>query len=201
MTTPGSRSPLRLLMTRPPAGVSPMLVSTQRPSATAARLAPFPRCASTTRPLGGRGPGNPLELTEQVRVGQAVKAIAAKARRLGHRQRAADQGKTAMERGIEADHLRNVRPRADAGLDERDLVGQVIAAPAERAHAGRRSSPASPVARDRSAPPMHHTVHDAGEHPCDQVGVDLAEDAVNRGCRADADRLIPGRRVQVRRRA
>jgi hypothetical protein len=38
---------------------------------------------------------------------------------------------------------------------------------------------------------MHHTVHDAGEQPCDQACVDIVEDAVNRGCRADAaDRAL-----------
>ena len=42
-------------MTSPPAGVKPMVVSTERPSIAAHRLAPAPRWAMTTRP-GGRRP-------------------------------------------------------------------------------------------------------------------------------------------------
>ena len=60
--------------------------------------------------VGGRSARDPFEFTEQVGVGEAVKAVAAKARRLGHRQGTADSREIAMERGIETDHLRNVRP-------------------------------------------------------------------------------------------
>ena len=58
-----------------------------------------------------------------------------------------------------------------------------------------------PLRAIEALPTMHHTVHDAGEHPCDQVSVDLVEDAFNRGCRADADRQTPGTRVGDSRRA
>ena len=53
-TSPGSRSPVRVLISRPAAGVKPMLVSMLLPSCTAARLAPLPRCARITRPCGRR---------------------------------------------------------------------------------------------------------------------------------------------------
>jgi hypothetical protein len=54
--TPGSRSPDRVAIMTPDAGVNPIVVSTGRPPATAARLAPAPRCASTTRPAAASGP-------------------------------------------------------------------------------------------------------------------------------------------------
>ena len=43
-SSPGSRSPERVAMGTPPAGVKPMVVSTGRPSRTATRLDPEPRC-------------------------------------------------------------------------------------------------------------------------------------------------------------
>ena len=136
--------------------------------------------------VGGRAARDPFELTEQVGVGETMKAIAAKARGLGHRQGPADRGKIAMERGIETDHLRHVRPGADAGLDERDLVGQVIRRQRDQRTQAGEGLRRHPLRAIEALPTMHHSVHDAGEHPCDQVGVDLVEDAVNRGCRADA---------------
>ncbi len=45
----GSRSPERVPMTRPSAGVSPMLVSTTRPPWMAAMLQPLPRWHVTIR--------------------------------------------------------------------------------------------------------------------------------------------------------
>ena len=48
--TPGSRSPVRVPIIKPPVGVKPIVVSTPTPSRTAAMLAPLPRWAMTTRP-------------------------------------------------------------------------------------------------------------------------------------------------------
>ena len=48
--TPGSRSPERVPIMNPPAGVRPIVVSMETPSLTAHIEAPFPRCATTTRP-------------------------------------------------------------------------------------------------------------------------------------------------------
>jgi len=53
--SPGSRSPERLLITNPDAGVKPMLVSMLLPSCTAAKLAPLPRWARITRPFVAAG--------------------------------------------------------------------------------------------------------------------------------------------------
>ena len=116
---------MRLLMTRPPAGVSPMLVSTQRPSITAARLAPLPRCASTTRPRAA-SPATCSQLGQQERVGEAVKAVAPQPGYAGDGQRAADRRQIAMEGGIEAGDVRSVRRRGHERVDQRDLVGQVV---------------------------------------------------------------------------
>ena len=51
--SPGSRSPLRVLIGRPAVGVKLMLVSMLFPSRTAVTLAPLPRCARITRPRAG----------------------------------------------------------------------------------------------------------------------------------------------------
>ena len=50
---PGSTDPLRVAMTSPSSGVKPMVVSTLRPSSTAASDAPAPRWQVTTRWLPG----------------------------------------------------------------------------------------------------------------------------------------------------
>ena len=55
-TSPGSRSPDRVLMGTPAVGVKLMLVSTGLPSRTAARLAPLPRWARMTRPWAASAP-------------------------------------------------------------------------------------------------------------------------------------------------
>ena len=92
-----------------------------------------------------------------------------------------------MERSIETDHLRNVRPGADAGLDECDLVGQVVRGQRDQRTQTREGFRRHLLRATEALPTMHHSVHDPGEHPCDQVSVDLVEDAFNRGCGADAD--------------
>src|SRR5450759_3629235 len=55
-TSPGSRSPERVLIGTPAVGVKLMLVSTDLPSRTAARLAPLPRWARMTRPCAASDP-------------------------------------------------------------------------------------------------------------------------------------------------
>ena len=54
--SPGSRSPERLPMGRPAAGVKPMVVSMLLPWRTAVMLAPLPRWARMTRPPAASGP-------------------------------------------------------------------------------------------------------------------------------------------------
>ncbi len=76
---PRSTLPDRVAITRPSSGVNPMVVSTLRPSTTAARDAPAPRWHVTMRsPRSGRptqfsGPAG------AVRVGQAMESVAADA--------------------------------------------------------------------------------------------------------------------------
>ena len=48
--TPGSRSPERVLIAIPPAGVIPMLVSIEMPSRRATRLAPLPKVGDDGAP-------------------------------------------------------------------------------------------------------------------------------------------------------
>ena len=55
---PGSRSPVRVLITSPAAGVNPILVSTLLPPCTAAMLAPLPRWARITRRLAASVPAS-----------------------------------------------------------------------------------------------------------------------------------------------
>ena len=55
-TTAGSMSPLRVPMTSPSSGVSPIDVSTARPPATAEAEAPLPRCRTIWRSPSGLRP-------------------------------------------------------------------------------------------------------------------------------------------------
>jgi hypothetical protein len=50
-TRPGSTVPERVPIISPPRVVNPIVVATLRPSATAQRLAPWPRWATTIRPF------------------------------------------------------------------------------------------------------------------------------------------------------
>ena len=79
-TTPGSRSPERVPIITPPVGVKPMRGVDAAASRTAARLAPLPRWARMTRPRAAFGAGDALELPHQIRVRQAVEAVAPHAR-------------------------------------------------------------------------------------------------------------------------
>ena len=76
---PGSTVPERVAMTRPSSGVKPMVVSTLRPSSTAASEAPAPRWqVMIRRPASGR-PSSSRGAAGAVGVGQAVEAVAADA--------------------------------------------------------------------------------------------------------------------------
>ena len=57
-TTPGSMSPLRVPITRPPCGDIPIDVATLRPPSTAHALAPFPRCSVMTFAAEGAMPSS-----------------------------------------------------------------------------------------------------------------------------------------------
>ena len=119
---------MRVLITTPDVGVKPMLVSMLLPSRTAARLAPLPRCARMTRPFAGRGI-QAAEFLHQIRVREAVEAVALNALgvitpRKGQQRR--DARHCAMERGVEARHLRQPGMSLLQDLDERDLARQVI---------------------------------------------------------------------------
>jgi len=53
-TTPGSRLPQRVPMGRPSTAVKPIVLATLRPPASAHRLLPLPRWATTVRPEAAR---------------------------------------------------------------------------------------------------------------------------------------------------
>ena len=63
-TTPGSRLPQRVPIIRPSSAVNPMVEATLRRPCMAHRLAPLPRCATTTRPFAAapRWPGSTLAM-------------------------------------------------------------------------------------------------------------------------------------------
>jgi hypothetical protein len=62
---PGSTVPDRVAMTSPSSGVKPMVVSTLRPSTTAASEAPAPRWQLTTRNPRGDRPSSVAARLEQ----------------------------------------------------------------------------------------------------------------------------------------
>ena len=65
--------PQRVPITRPSTAVNPIVLATLRPSLTAQRLAPLPRCAKTTRRwrVRARVPGS----GDQIFVGKTMKAV------------------------------------------------------------------------------------------------------------------------------
>src|SRR5262252_8289925 len=119
--TPGSRSPHRVPIMKPPAGVRPMLVSIDRPSRTAAMLAPFPRCAMTTRPRRA-------EARDDVFVRKPVEAepMPAGLGQLARQRKALRHlGQTAVKGRVEAHHLRQRRIARGYRLDTREITGHV----------------------------------------------------------------------------
>ncbi len=106
-SSPGSTLPDRVAITSPSSGVKPIVVSTQRPSRTAASDAPAPRWQVTTRP-GARASRRPG-------VGEAVEAVAPQRPALapGGGQRVGRRGsrQPGVERGVEARDRGQPRPR------------------------------------------------------------------------------------------
>ena len=95
-------------MTSPEAGVKPMVVSTEWPPWTAARLAPAPRCARMTRPRASSGPPTRASSSIRIRVRQSMEAIAPDAGGLeppGDRHDLGDAGHVVMKCGVEAHNL------------------------------------------------------------------------------------------------
>ena len=128
-TRPGSISPQRVPMTSPEVGVRPIVVSMQRPSRTAARLAPEPRWARMTRPSGRLRAGDPGQLLHQIGVGEAVEAVATDPGRLvppRDRDDLRDARQVVMEGRVEARHLGQLGIEAQERLDRSDLAGQVV---------------------------------------------------------------------------
>src|SRR5439155_1465836 len=79
--TPGSRSPGRVPIMRPPVGVSPIVVSTARPSRTAAMLAPLPRCPMTRRPRrAGQRAAVDHAMSDGIRCGKLMRVERGKGR-------------------------------------------------------------------------------------------------------------------------
>ena len=122
--TPGSRLPQRVPIGRPSTAVKPIVLATLRPPTIAHMLLPLPRCATTVRPDGGLR----IELRQHagdVLVGQAMKAVAPHAA-LGDRGRQREGlrhlGLRAMERGVEAGHLRQLRAQLRDDLDRLEVV-------------------------------------------------------------------------------
>ena len=102
-------TPGRVPMQSPSSAVKPSVLSTLLPPFSAHRLAPLPRCATMTRPVGdvGRHLG---QHRGDVLVREAVEAVAldaALADRLGQRDQFGDGRLAAVEARVEAGHLRH----------------------------------------------------------------------------------------------
>ena len=127
--SPGSRSPERVLIGNPEAGVKPMLVSMLLPSRTAARLAPLPRCARHDAAARGRRVAPAREFLQQEGVRQPMESVALHASRLvapRNRQYRRHARHAAVKGRIEARHLRQPRKLAAHGFDEFDLPRQML---------------------------------------------------------------------------
>jgi hypothetical protein len=124
-TSPGSTLPARVAMTRPSIGVKPIVVSTQRPSRTAASDAPAPRWQLTTR--GARGAREAYAWRQAVEAeAPHAEALAPRARqrvgRRGRRQRRVERRVEAGDRGHvgqRAGRRRPCRPAPRAGAAAR----------------------------------------------------------------------------------
>ena len=108
MTRPGSIVPERVAMTSPSRGVNPIVVSTDRPSRTAAREAPAPRWQVTTADTGA-GVSHELDRpSPRVAVAQTVEAKATYTQPFPpfewHGVRCRCFGKVGVKGGIETPH-------------------------------------------------------------------------------------------------
>jgi hypothetical protein len=159
VSTPGSRSPERVLMGRPAAGVNAMLVSMLRPSRTAATLAPLPRCARMTRPCSAGAIAQAVKLLQQEGVRQTVESVAPHTLRLvaaGNRQYRRDSRHGAMKGRVEACHLVEPWKAPAEALDELDLLRQML-----RVVGNRGFQLLEQPRRDPCRLRMRHAVHDA----------------------------------------
>ena len=107
-------SPERVPITSPSSGVSPIVVSTDRPPSTAVALQPLPRCATTRARSVERPSEEFCRLLAHVAVTGAVEAVLADAVLLIPLVRngvaVRPRRHRLVERGVEHRHLRNVRP-------------------------------------------------------------------------------------------
>ena len=120
-TRPGSTLPDRVAMARPSSGVKPIVVSTERPLATAASDAPAPRWHVTIRRPS-------IALAEQLRstagrlgMRQAMEPVSPQRPALpplaGDRVRGGGGRQRGVERRVEAGDVRNTRQRVSDGLE------------------------------------------------------------------------------------
>ena len=147
--------------------MKPMVVSTHRPSRTAARLAPDPRWREDHAALRRVGPGDSGQFFHQVRVRQPVEPVAADARGLeppGDRDDLRHPGQVVVERRVEANHLGQVRVKSPERLDQRELAGDVVRV--ERGDLAEVvEQPIGHFFRPVVWPPVHDPVPDGGDRP------------------------------------
>ena len=124
-------------MTKPAVGVKPMLVSMLLPSCTAARLAPLPRCARITRPVGRPCPQDGASSsTDTRRIDRGTRTV--------ERLRVVAPGMGSSWRPAASCGERPCRSRppeaiADAAAKRLDYAVMIVpVVPQERAHRGRR---------------------------------------------------------------
>ena len=136
-TRPGSTLPERVAMTSPSSGVKPIVVSTDRPSRTAASDAPAPRWQVTSRRPVGRPPEQLGRAPRGVGVRQPVEPVPAQVPALAPLRRQRVGGRGGRQRGVErrveagdrrarpaAPPLTAVERRERLRLVERRQVGQ-----------------------------------------------------------------------------
>ncbi len=100
-TSPGSTLPERVAMTSPSSGVNPMVVSTERPSRTAASDAPAPRWQVTTRRPSASPADDLRRPSRGIRVREPVEAVPAEVPALAPLGRERVGERRGRERGVE----------------------------------------------------------------------------------------------------
>ena len=165
-TSPGSRSPERVLIGTPAVGVKLMLVSMDLPSRTAARLAPLPRWARITRPCAASGSGQAGQFFHQKRIGQPVKPVAPHPLRFvaaRDRQQLGHARQVMVKSRVETGHLRQVGKAAMKRLGQQDLLRQMLGIertePVQLLDHFRRDALRLAVLR----PAMHHAMPHRGQ--------------------------------------
>ena len=128
-TRPGSRSPVRVPITRPAAGVNPMLVSTHSPFRHGCKAGAVPKVCKDHANACSALPRDPGELFDEIGIGEPVEPVSSDTlpdvasrnrQQLGHARHAVVKSR------VETRHLQKLGMTRPERLDQLDLARQMI---------------------------------------------------------------------------